>query len=87
MRPVQQLGEVVDDDVGAVLEQRVVAGAAVDADDEAEAAGPAGGDAGDGVLDHDRPRRVDAEAVGGVQEHVGRRLAGDVLGRRRRPRR
>ena len=40
---VQQLGEVLDDDVGAVLAQRVGLADAVDADDEAEASrrGPA----------------------------------------------
>ena len=54
---VQQLGEVVDDDVGTVGVQRLVAGSPIDADDEPEAAGPAGGDAGDGVLDDDGRRR------------------------------
>ena len=37
-----QLGEIVDDDVGAGLGQPLRPDAAVDADDQAEAAGPAG---------------------------------------------
>ncbi len=78
---VQQLGEVVDDDVGTVGMQRFVTGAAIDADDQAETAGPAGGHSGHRVLDDDRLRRLHAEAVGGGEEQVGRRLAGDVLGR------
>ena len=51
----------------------------VDADHEPEAAGPAGLHAGQRVLEHCRLARSDAEAPGGEQEHVGRRLAGQVL--------
>ena len=63
------------------------AGAAVDADHQAEAAGRARR-----RRRRRRPRRPrrarrrDAEPLGGAQEHVGRRLAGDAA-RRRRPRR
>ena len=42
----------VDDDVGTVGEQRVGAGAAVDAEHEREAAGASGGHAGERVLHH-----------------------------------
>ena len=59
-------------------EQRVVAGAAVDADDEPEVAGPAGGDAGHGVLDDDGVGRRRRRAARRREEHVGRRLAGDA---------
>ena len=45
-----------DDLVGAVLDERVGPDAAVDADDEAEVAGLAGGDAAERVLEHHRTR-------------------------------
>ena len=52
----QQFGQVVDHDVGAVGEQRVVTGAPVDADHHCEVSGGARGDARHGVLDDDRLR-------------------------------
>ena len=51
--------------------ERLLAGAAVDADDQAERSGPAGRHAGHGVLHHDRPLLVDAELPGGVQNRSG----------------
>ena len=59
--------------------QGVRADATVDADDDPEAAAGAGGDAGDGVLDHDAPFRLDAEQLGGIPEGVRLRLAGEPL--------
>ena len=96
---VQQLGEVADDDVGAVLAQRVGLADAIDADDEAEVAGPPGLDAGQRVLEHGRLPRLDAERPRAGEERVRRRLALQMLalgddavddlrrtGRRSRPR-
>ena len=51
--------------------ERLLAGAAVGADDQAERSGPAGRHAGHGVLHHDRPLLVDAELPGGVQNRSG----------------
>ena len=59
----EQLREVRDDDVGAVLAQRVGLADPVDADDEAEAAGAPGRDAGEGVLEHGRLAGVDPERL------------------------
>ena len=53
--------EVVDDDVGAGVAQRLRAGAAVDADDEPEAAGGGGLHAAQGVFDGDAARGVDPQ--------------------------
>ena len=53
-------------------------GAPVDADDQAEAAGAAGDDAGHGVLDDDGALRRRRRAPGSGEEQVRCRLAGDV---------
>ena len=53
--------------------RRVLGGA--DPDDEAEATGPPGLDAGRRVLEYGGPRGWHAEAAGGLQEHVGGGLA------------
>ena len=58
----QQLGQVGDDDVGAVRPQRVGLADAVDADDEAERARSSRGDAGERVLEHGRFGRRDRRA-------------------------
>ena len=81
-RPVlgEQLVEVVDDDVGAVLDEGIAPGAAIDADGQGEPPGVAGGDAGDGVLDDGGPLRADAQFGGRGEERVGRRLAGQLAG-------
>ena len=71
----QQLGEVVDDDVGAVLEQRLAVAGAVDADDVAELPGAAGLDAGERVLEHGGLVRAHAEPARALQERVRRGLA------------
>ena len=72
---VEQLREVLDDDVRAVLAQRLGLPDAVDADDDAEVAGAAGLDPGERVLEHGRRGRLDAERRGRREERVGRRLA------------
>ena len=61
--------EVVDDDVRPGRAECVAVAAPVDPDHQRELAGAPGGDAGDGVLDDDRPCRRDAEQLGGVGEH------------------
>ena len=48
----EELGQVAYDDVGAVRPQRVGVAGPVDADNEAEASGPPGLDAGQCVLEH-----------------------------------
>ncbi len=50
-------------------------GAARDAEHETESAGPARGDTGQGVLDHDRAVGRHGETGGGLEEPVRRRLA------------
>ena len=57
----QQLGQVADDDVGAVGSQSAGLADAVDADDEAEAARPSRRDAGERVLEHRRLAGRDAD--------------------------
>ena len=93
----QELGEVVDDDVGAVLEQRLALADAVDADDVAELPGAPGLDAGQRVLEHRRLVGPHAEPARALEERVRRGLAAqaervddvavdarlDVLGRAR----
>ena len=63
IRSVEQLGEVGDDDAGAVFAQRVGVVDAVDADDEAEVAGAARFDPGERVLEDGRRGRLDAERL------------------------
>ena len=88
---VEQFGKIADDDVGAVLAQRVGLSDAVDADDEAEPARAPRGDSGECVLEDGRLLRVDAERTRGEEERVRRGLSLQVLAherrRRRRPRR
>ena len=62
-----------------MLAQRVGVADAVDADDEAEAAGPAGLDAGERVLEDRGLGRLDAERPGAGEEGVRRGLALQVL--------
>src|SRR5689334_8710254 len=66
-----QLGEVLDDDVGAVLAQRLGVVDAVDADDVAEVTGMAGFDPRDGVLEDGGGGRLDAHGFGPGQVAVG----------------
>jgi hypothetical protein len=78
---VQELGEVGDDDVGAVLAQRVGLAHAVDAHDVSEPARAARLHAGQRVLEHGRARRVDAEPPRAGGERVRRGLALQPLAR------
>ena len=95
---VEQLGQVVDHDVGAVLEEGVPLAHPVDADDEAEATRPPGRDAGQRVLEHGgrrrwharapRPRRGTCRAPAcppGRARRRRRRRCGPRTGRRCRP--
>ena len=74
---LEQLGQIGDDDVGAVRSQRVGLADAVDADDEAEPARPSRRDAGERVLEHRRLARAPRRACGG-----GRNMSGAGLPRR-----
>src|SRR5947209_2118850 len=56
--PLEQLREILDHDVGAVLAQRVGMARAVDPHDPAEATGASRLDAGQRVLEHRRVRRL-----------------------------
>ena len=65
-------------DVGAVLAERLGLTETVDADDEVEAAAVAGLDAGEGVLDDDRPRRRHPQPPRRLEVHRGVGLAGQA---------
>src|SRR5690625_6122889 len=68
-----EFGEVIDDDVSAVVQQGTVSRTPVDSDGHAEASRRAGGYPGQGVLDDDRLTRVDTEFTGGgerSEEHT-----------------
>src|SRR4051794_38801016 len=73
-----QLLQVADHAVGAVLAQGLRLADAVDPHDVAKGAGPAGLDAGQGVLEDRGLARLDGEQLGAVQEGVRRGLAGQV---------
>ena len=73
-----ELGQIGHGDVGARLEQGGLLTGPGDADDQTEVAGPPGGHPGQGVLDHRRAGRVDAEAAGRLEERVGSGLARKV---------
>ena len=66
----QQLGEVVDDDVGAVRAQRVALADAVDADDVAEAARAPGLHAGERVLEDRGLRRARRRGMRAASRNV-----------------
>src|SRR5690349_15219734 len=55
---LEQLAEILDDDIGAVLAQRLSMASTVDPDDPAEVTGTPRLDAGLGVLEHRRVRRL-----------------------------
>ena len=63
--------EVTDDDVGAPLPQRLGMATTVDADDEPKTPAVAGLDAGERVLDHGGPFRLDSEPARGLEEYRG----------------
>src|SRR5512132_2239820 len=75
----EQVGEVGDDDVGAVLEQRVAPAGAVHTDDEAESPCSPRLDPGERVLEHGRFCGPQVEGVGRGEERVGLRLASQVF--------
>src|SRR3954447_1327312 len=75
----EQLGEVGDDDVGAVLAQGLRLSAAVDSDHASNPAGAAGLHAGQCVLEDRRLRGFDAKLASGGEEGVGRRLSAQAL--------
>jgi hypothetical protein len=79
---LQQLGEVADDDVGAVLEELVRLAHAIDADNQPKPAGAAGRNTGEGVLEHSRLLRGDLQRPSRGEEGVRRRLSVEVLLRR-----
>src|SRR5947207_14829908 len=60
---LQQVREVLDDDVGAVLAQRVGLPGPVHPDHVPEVAGPARRDAGQGVLEHGRFGQLNAQTL------------------------
>ena len=82
-----ELRQILHDDVGAVLAQRVGLPDAVDADDVAEAARAARLDAGERVLEHAACAGLDAERAARREERVGRGLAAQAARARRRRRR
>ena len=71
----QELGQVVDDDVGAVAQEEVAVLAAVDADHAAELPGASGLDAGQRVLEHGRLVGPHVEPAGALEERVRLGLA------------
>src|SRR6266487_4558081 len=72
---LQELGEVRDDDVGAVLEQGLPLSGAVDSDNEAEVPGAPRLDSRQCVLEDGRFGRLDADLLRRREERVGRRLS------------
>src|SRR5213078_4091356 len=76
---LQQVREVLDDDVSSVLTQRVGLPGAVDTDHIPEVAGPAGRDAGQGILEHSCFGEPHAQQLGRALEGVRSRLAAQVL--------
>ena len=78
LRAAEQLGQVADDDVGAVLAQRVGLPDPVHADHDPEVPGAAGLDAGQRVLEDRRGTGIRAELGGAREERVGVRLAGKL---------
>src|SRR5690625_4311981 len=74
-----EFGEVVDDDVSAVVQQGTVSRTPVDADGCSEASRRTGGYPGQGVLDDDRSSRIDTEFAGSGEVGVRLRFAGEVL--------
>src|SRR6266571_1422622 len=75
---LQELGEVRDDDVGAVLEQGLPLSGAVDSDNEAEVPGAPRLDSRQCVLEDGRFGRLDADLLRRREERVGRRLSVEV---------
>src|SRR5207248_2832688 len=82
---MKQLREILHDDVGSLLAQRLSLTDSVDADDEPESACAAGGDASERILEHGRLARLDLESLRGSEERVRRRLSLQMLLRRDDP--
>ena len=76
---VQQLGEIVDDDVGAVVPQRRRPGRPGRRRRRSRSARVPGLDAGEGVLEHGRLRRLDAERRAPARNVSGCGLALQVV--------
>ena len=72
----EEFRQVRDDDVGAMPAQRLGLAVAGDADHQAEAAGPPGLHAAEGILDDHGPLRLDPELPSRLEKGIGRRLAG-----------
>src|SRR5688572_24888898 len=70
-----QLGQVSDDDVGAVLPQCGAATITVDTDNQAKTTGASGLDARQGIFDHNRFVGGNIKSAGGMQVGIGSRLA------------
>ena len=73
------MGEVGDDDVGAVVPQRISLSQPVHADNEAELARPTGRHPRQRVLEHRGMCRFDTEEFRSAQERIGCRLAAQIL--------
>src|SRR5215217_2830725 len=75
----EQLGEIVHDDVGAVLLERLALADAVDTDDEAEVARASGRHSRERVLEHRRLPGLEAQSARRVDERLRRGLSLEVL--------